>query len=390
MKSTKWLFRFMVGVAALLGSAVAARADLLYDLRFDDGTKVKTVAPNTTYNLQLWGRISGDNDLHNDDWAYGYVSVDPDKVGAGAMYNPTGSTSVGMTGMAGFGIHVSGGNPGKQNTFYSFADNINGWGGGDGTNQNQISYFTMWVILGTAPDTGFVGGLRDASNPYSTLTAFDSQYVQVSANAAELLLATYTLETGVNVNTTGTAADMTTFTPRAHRVKSGPITWSNGISYYQDNPTLQSGSTPTGQITNFNDVHFSGVQLLAQLPPALMPGDANGDGTVDIADLSVLLSNYDKTSMTWQQGDFDGNANVDIQDLSKILTNYDKTASSSAAGIQAVPEPSMLVLVTCGFAALWIGTRRKRWPCSRKMRNPAAVPCVRIFLTRHLLSLRAR
>jgi hypothetical protein len=345
-----------IAVAALVArSTTCAQADFLYDLRFDDGTKTKTVAPNTTYNLQLWGRITGDNDLHNDDWAYGYLAIDPGKVGAGAMYNPTSSTSVGITGMSGFGIHGIGGNPGKTNTFYSFADNINGWGGGDGTNNNQVSYFTMWLIIGVAPDVGFVGGLRDASNPYSTLTAFDSQYVQVSANAAELLLATYTLQTGANVNTAGTTGDMTTFTPRANnRIKSGPITWVGGIDYYQDNPTLQSGSTPTGQITNTANVSYSGVQLLAQIPPALMPGDANGDGTVDIADLSVLLSNYDKTGMTWSQGDFNADGTVDISDLSNVLTNYDKTASSPLAGCKAVPEPSTLLLAAFGAAALSI------------------------------------
>jgi hypothetical protein len=268
MKPTRWFLSSIFCVASVLGGAALVQADFVYDLRFDDGTKVKTVAPNTTYNLQLWARITGaDNDLHNDDWAYGYLSIDPGKIGAGAMYNPTNSTSVGLTAMTGFGIHGIAGNTGKQNTFYSFADNIKGWGGGDGTNQSQISYFSMWIITGSAPNVGFVGGLRDLNNPYSTLTTFDSQYVRVSDNAAELLLITYTLQTGANVNTAGTAGDMTTFAPRAHRVKLSAISWSPGIDYYQDNPTLQSGSTPSGQILTFDNVHFSGVQLLPQTVP---------------------------------------------------------------------------------------------------------------------------
>ena len=39
---------------------------------------------------------------------------------------------------------------------------------------------------------------------------------------------------------------------------------------------------------------------------AALPGDANADGTVDISDLAIVLTNYDKTGMTWSQGDFNG------------------------------------------------------------------------------------
>ena len=57
-----------------------------------------------------------------------------------------------------------------------------------------------------------------------------------------------------------------------------------------------------------------------------MPGDANLDGTVNITDLSKVLTNYDKTGMTWADGDFNGDGTVNISDLSNVLTNYDKTA----------------------------------------------------------------
>jgi hypothetical protein len=63
-----------------------------------------------------------------------------------------------------------------------------------------------------------------------------------------------------------------------------------------------------------------------------------------IADLSKVLTNYDKSSMQWADGDFNGDGTVNISDLSVVLTNYDKTASLSAAGIAAVPEPAAGVL----------------------------------------------
>jgi probable HAF family extracellular repeat protein len=74
-----------------------------------------------------------------------------------------------------------------------------------------------------------------------------------------------------------------------------------------------------------------------------LPGDANLDGTVDINDLTIVLSNYGKTGATWFDGDFTGSGTVDINDLTIVLANYDQTVG--AAGIKAVPEPSCVVLL---------------------------------------------
>jgi hypothetical protein len=83
-----------------------------------------------------------------------------------------------------------------------------------------------------------------------------------------------------------------------------------------------------------------------------LPGDANLDSTVNINDLSKVLTNYDRTGMIWTDGDFDGNGTVNINDLSKVLTNYDKTAGAAGAGVKAVPEPSTLLLIAAGLAGL--------------------------------------
>jgi hypothetical protein len=90
-------------------------------------------------------------------------------------------------------------------------------------------------------------------------------------------------------------------------------------------------------------------------PPTLtitygpMFGDANGDGKVDIADLSVLLTDFDKTGMAWAQGDFTGDGVAGIEDLGKLLTNFDK---SVGVGITPVPEPSTLLLMSIGATFL--------------------------------------
>ena len=91
----------------------------------------------------------------------------------------------------------------------------------------------------------------------------------------------------------------------------------------------------------------------------LLAGDANRDGRVDINDLTIVLSNYNQTGMTWSQGEFTGDGTVDINDLTIVLAHYGESVDS-AAGMAPVPEPSCLVLLGIGGVGLLAGLRRKR------------------------------
>ncbi len=54
-----------------------------------------------------------------------------------------------------------------------------------------------------------------------------------------------------------------------------------------------------------------------------LAGDVDGDGDVDLADLAVLLANYNTPSgMTYADGDLDGDGDVDLSDLAIMLANY--------------------------------------------------------------------
>jgi alpha-tubulin suppressor-like RCC1 family protein len=118
---------------------------------------------------------------------------------------------------------------------------------------------------------------------------------------------------------------------------------------------------PTGYRYTAIDADSTSIHAVALLSPVqtLTPGDANGDGVVDIFDLNVLLTNFDKTGFTWSQGDFDGNGAVDILDLNKVLTNFDKTFRSSA-GVTAVPEPAALALLVPLAGSVLACSRRRR------------------------------
>lgn len=63
-------------------------------------------------------------------------------------------------------------------------------------------------------------------------------------------------------------------------------------------------------------------EALEGLSVSLPGGDANRDTVVDLADLSLLLINFDKTFASL---DLDGSGRVDIGDLTMVLVNFAKT-----------------------------------------------------------------
>ncbi|HUD03855.1 MAG TPA: polysaccharide deacetylase family protein [Patescibacteria group bacterium] len=58
--------------------------------------------------------------------------------------------------------------------------------------------------------------------------------------------------------------------------------------------------------------------------PATIAGDLNGDSIVNAADLSLLLTNWNKTGATAAQGDLNSDGAVNAADLSTLLTNWSK------------------------------------------------------------------
>jgi chitodextrinase len=54
-------------------------------------------------------------------------------------------------------------------------------------------------------------------------------------------------------------------------------------------------------------------------------GDLDGNGTVNLTDLSVLLSNWSRAGVSVNQGDVNADGKVDLVDLSILLTNWGKS-----------------------------------------------------------------
>jgi hypothetical protein len=245
-------------LVAAVALAVPARAAFIYDLRFSDGTKVKTVAANTSYTVQLWGQISNTagNPFENDGVVYTYFSVDAVKENAGAIYNPgllatVGVTSVNLTVKTRSGSNING----AQRTGY--ADDVRGWGGDSGPNAQvtgwaKTDFGTYTDQVNQSIKQGWVMGtppwVEDPDNPGTALyppipgqpVAGKSQ--QVNATTWEVLLGQFTVRSGANVNLTGASTDRTLFQLRVQpTVKSG-VTDLAVLGYYQDNPNIPSGA----------------------------------------------------------------------------------------------------------------------------------------------------
>lgn len=109
----------------------------------------------------------------------------------------------------------------------------------------------------------------------------------------------------------------------------------------------------TTAITSNNAALTAGAFALSEggVDPPL-PGDANGDGSVDLLDLDILGSNFGVTGTgTFATGDFNGDTNIDLLDLDILGSNFGNTS-----GALAVPEPTSLAIA----AMLGIATAFRR------------------------------
>ena len=80
-----------------------------------------------------------------------------------------------------------------------------------------------------------------------------------------------------------------------------------------------------------------------------MAGDANGDGFVDGQDFLAWNSNKFTGGTDWTTGDFNGDGITDGADF--LLWNANKF-TGAGFGLNAVPEPTGMLLLLLGFVAV--------------------------------------
>jgi hypothetical protein len=85
---------------------------------------------------------------------------------------------------------------------------------------------------------------------------------------------------------------------------------SPGISYSYTVAAYDAGNNTSAQST------AGAFSTLSQ------SGDINGDGHVNITDLSILATNYGKSSMTKAQGDLNNDGSINVFDLSILAASW--------------------------------------------------------------------
>jgi PEP-CTERM motif len=106
----------------------------------------------------------------------------------------------------------------------------------------------------------------------------------------------------------------------------------------------------TNELTPFGD-ELDALDLF-------LAGDLDGDGFVGIVDLNIVLSNWNKTIPPGDpSADVDGDGFVGINDLNVVLSNWNAGAPLPPGSSAAVPEPTTVLFLGIGGAAL-LGRRR--------------------------------
>jgi len=99
-------------------------------------------------------------------------------------------------------------------------------------------------------------------------------------------------------------------------------------------------------------------------------GDANLDGEVTFPDFLLLSRGFGETA-GWAGGDFDGSGGVEFGDFLQLAANFGTAEDGAPIGINAVPEPRLLIwfvaiAVWCDFS---FRRRSRRLPNRRLFRQ---------------------
>ncbi len=117
-----------------------------------------------------------------------------------------------------------------------------------------------------------------------------------------------------------------------------------------------------GQLGDGADLDQYGAQTVSYVFTPALPGDANGDGKVDLNDLNTVLNKLGTTSSLRSDGNFDGAATIDLNDLNEVLNNLGTalpSSSSLAIGLSPsiAPEPASILMLAFGGTAMLIRHR---------------------------------
>jgi hypothetical protein len=265
-------------------------------------------------------------------------------------------------------------NPAAGGKFYVVAKstNVGGFGGLAGLSINISNIDSASAVFGSAAENGYTLSTRTTLGD-NLAPAGNSPYKLTSGGFVNLV---YGQDPNIAVKANiakgagtdgNTAADPLRNTNWANAtvVFSGTFGAARPVIGPGTDANVFSTATAIGQAAAITGVVRGDSERSLNLEGAnkgLYAGDANRDGTVNAADLGLLLNNYDGSNKAWDQGNFNstaGGANtlVNAADLGLLLNNYDKTGTP--VSVAAVPEPGSIALAVIGLAVTVFGRRMR-------------------------------
>jgi hypothetical protein len=161
----------------------------------------------------------------------------------------------------------------------------------------------------------------------------------------------------------GTAVQGTTYSG----LTSIGTNMSLGNQYYP--PANAYGSPLQGEMSEFavwnrelSDSDIATLFSLGHILAPAVPGDINGDGSVDLTDYGLLKSSFFQTVVAGTGADPNGDGKVDLTDFIYFKHDYAVfNGASSASSLAApVPEPATVLLVVAALPAWLLSRRSKR------------------------------
>jgi hypothetical protein len=70
----------------------------------------------------------------------------------------------------------------------------------------------------------------------------------------------------------------------------------------------------------------------------ILPGDASGNGVVDVSDLGALATNFNQSPRGPRDGEFTGDGMVDVSDLGVLATNFNRSLPAGNPALVAPPR----------------------------------------------------
>jgi autotransporter-associated beta strand protein len=209
----------------------------------------------------------------------------------------------------------------------------------------------------------------------ASLTISDGAYVRIAPSGTSTsVVASLTLGSTANldisdndvvINNPTPVAAASSLTAVASAVNAGFVSGGNGIVTTTTGTGLETVGFGLNSFLSFPTFNGVSVNDDSVLIKYTYFGDSNLDGFVTDDDLGYFLAGYgsDVSANPWVLGDYNHDGFTTDDDLGFFLAAYGSTPGLAGGGIQAIPEPSTVVLGTLaglGLGALSLRRRRAK------------------------------